>query len=175
MAEAEHTTITTGLNGVELYAPEEAVPPVRGLILLGGVSDVIKAWRWERESNREQLSWLRRSLGTNHTSCLLHSPAHLLTAARDILDVQLFPPKVLLLHGGQDITVRLEQSTLLRGLLNDLGVEQVCMRAYRTLGHVDLLASVFLGMHRSLARLGDSVWTDMVSFVDSDLEPEPHA
>lgn len=174
LAEAEDTMATMGLHDVELYAPEEAVPPVRGLILLGGVSDVVKAWRWERELNIEQLSWLRRSLGPSHTSCLLHSPAHLLTAARNILDAQLFPPKLLLIHGGQDTVVRMEQSTLLRDLLKDVGVEQVRMRAYRTLGHVDLLASVFLGMRRSLARLGDSVWTDMVSF-DSDLKLDTRA
>lgn len=46
LANAE-TSIPNGLKRVEIYAPEVAIPPIAGLILCSGVSDVIKGFRNE--------------------------------------------------------------------------------------------------------------------------------
>lgn len=167
LAEAEGQ-IGMGLRSVELYAPNLPVPPVRGLILMAGISDVIKAYRYERERGVEDVSPLRRAMGPSHTKCLLHSPAHLLYAAKNILDLDLLPPKFLLVHGGKDSVVPVEQSTLLRTMLQGIGAEQVVMRAYRNLGHIETLAAGFLGMAKSLTAYRDPILNDLFTFISSD-------
>lgn len=166
-AEAEEQ-IGMGLKSVQLYAADVSIPPVRGLILMAGVSDVIKEYRYERERGLEAISPLRRSMGPSHTKCLLHSPAHLLYAAKNILDTTLLPPKFLLITGGKDSVVPVEQSTLLRTMLQGLGVDQVTLRAYRNLGHVESLAAGFLGMGKSMTRYRDNVLADVLKFVEGD-------
>lgn len=46
LANAE-ASIPNGLRRVEIYSPEVEIPPIAGLILLAGVSDVIKGFRNE--------------------------------------------------------------------------------------------------------------------------------
>lgn len=159
--------IPNGLRRVNIYAPEIDVPPVAGLILFSGISDVIKGFRNETERGIEDLSVLRRSCGPSHTSCLLHSPAHLLYAAKNLVDPTLLPPKVLLVHGGQDAVVPIEQSTLLKTLLVGIGVGHVRLRAYRKLGHVESVACLFLGMNRGLKRYMRMVQRDLDDFLEA--------
>lgn len=166
-AEAEEQ-IGMGLKSVQLYSADVSIPPVRGVILMAGISDVIKAYRYERERGLEAISPLRRSMGPSHTKCLLHSPAHLLYAAKNILDTTLLPPKFLLITGGNDSVVPVEQSTLLRTMLQGLGVDQVTLRAYRNLGHVESLAAGFLGMGKSMTRYRDNILADILKFVEGD-------
>lgn len=67
-AEAE---IGNGLRRVEIYEPEVELPHIAGVILLAGVSDVIKGFRNESDRGVEHLSSLRRAMGPSHTSCLV--------------------------------------------------------------------------------------------------------
>lgn len=159
------TSISNGLRKVEIYEPEINVPPIAGIILLAGVFDVIKCFRNESDRGVEHLSVLRRSCGPSHTSCLLHSPAHLLYAAKNILDTSLLPPRFLLVHGGKDAVVDVSQSTLLKTLLSGIGVENVKLRAYRELGHVEAVASLFLGMGKASTRYSKQILGDISDFI----------
>ncbi|KAJ1033911.1 hypothetical protein NDA16_000119 [Ustilago loliicola] len=94
--------VGNGLRRVEIYEPEVELPVIAGVILLSGISDVIKGFRSESERGLEHLSYLRRATGPSHFNCLIHSPAHLLYAAKNIVDTRLLPPKFLLVHGGKD-------------------------------------------------------------------------
>lgn len=136
------------------------------MILIAGVSDVIKGYRHESERGIETLSSLRRSVGPNHTACLLHSPAHLLYAAKNILDIGLLHPKFLLIHGGKDSVVPIEQSTLMKTLLTGVGLEHVKLRAYRELGHAESIASLFVGMGKRSTRYSRQILNDVKDFVE---------
>ncbi|KAK0524223.1 hypothetical protein OC835_005991 [Tilletia horrida] len=165
LSEAEEQ-ISNGLNRVEIYEAEIELPPIAGVILLAGVSDVIKGFRNETERGIEHLSVLRRAMGPSHTSCLLHSPAHLLFAAKNMLDTALLPPKFLLIHGGKDAVVPIEQSTLMKTLLVGVGIGHVSLRAYRELGHAEALAALFLGMGKSSTKYAKQIAQDIVDFVE---------
>lgn len=158
-------SISNGLRRVEIYEPEIHLPPIAGIILLAGVFDVIKCFRNESDRGVEHLSVLRRSCGPSHTNCLLHSPAHLLYAAKNILDTSLLPPRFLLVHGGKDAVVDVSQSTLLKTLLSGIGVENVKLRAYRELGHVEAVASLFLGMGKASTRYSKQILGDISDFI----------
>jgi hypothetical protein len=164
---SSNTSISNGLRRVEIYEPEIGVPPIAGVIMLSGVYDVIKCFRNESDRGVEHLSVLRRSCGPSHTSCLLHSPAHLLYAAKNIIDTSLLPPRFLLVHGGKDAVVDISQSTLLKTLLSGIGVDDVKLRAYRELGHVEALASLFLGMGKGSTRYSKQILNDISDFVSS--------
>lgn len=157
--------ISNGLLRVNLVSPEIEIPPLAGLILISGVSDVIKGYKFETERGVETLSSLRRAVGPGHTACLLHSPAHLLYAAKNILDVGLFPPKVLLIHGGADSVIPVSQSTLLKTLLTGVGLEHVKLRAYRDLGHVEAVTNLFLGMKKT--KYSRQIMNDVRDFVSN--------
>ncbi|KIS68209.1 uncharacterized protein UMAG_03789 [Mycosarcoma maydis] len=157
--------VGNGLRRVEIYEPEVELPAIAGVILLSGISDVIKGFRSESERGLEHLSYLRRSTGPSHFNCLIHSPAHLLYAAKNIVDTRLLPPKFLLVHGGKDQVVPVEQSTLLKTLLVGIGVEQVRLRAYRNLGHAESIACLFLGMARSNTRYTRQISEDISNFI----------
>lgn len=157
--------VGNGLRRVEIYEPEVELPAIAGVILLSGISDVIKGFRSESERGLEHLSYLRRATGPSHFNCLIHSPAHLLYAAKNIVDTRLLPPKFLLVHGGKDQVVPVEQSTLLKTLLVGIGVDQVKLRAYRNLGHAESIACLFLGMARSNTRYTRQISEDISSFV----------
>lgn len=130
------------LKNLEIYVPQVRLPQLAGVVLLAGVSDVVKEYRHEMERGIEHLSYLRRSSGPSHGQCLLHSPAHLLVESRGIVDPSFLPPKFLLIHGGKDQVVPISHSTLLNTLLTEAGVKQVEMRAYRELGHLETLTSL---------------------------------
>jgi len=165
LSEAEEQ-ISNGLNRVEIYEPEIELPAIAGVILLAGVSDIIKGFRNETDRGIEHLSVLRRAMGPSHTSCLLHSPAHLLFAAKNMLDTALLPPKFLLIHGGKDAVVPIEQSTLMKTLLVGVGISHVSLRAYRELGHAEALAALFLGMGKSSTKYAKQITQDIVDFVE---------
>ncbi|SNX85204.1 uncharacterized protein MEPE_03913 [Melanopsichium pennsylvanicum] len=157
--------VGNGLRRVEIYEPEIGIPAIAGVILLSGISDVIKGFRSESERGLEHVSYLRRAMGPSHFNCLIHSPAHLLYAAKNILDTRLLPSKFLMVHGGKDGVVPVEQSTLLKTLLVGVGVHQVRLRAYRNLGHAESIACLFLGMARSTTRYTRQISEDISSFV----------
>ncbi|KAN0061120.1 hypothetical protein ACQY0O_006855 [Thecaphora frezii] len=157
--------VGNGLKRVSIYEPEIEMPALAGILLFSGISDVIKGFRSESEAGLEHLSSLRRATGPSHIQCLLNSPAHLLYAAKNILDTRLLPPKVLLVHGGKDSVVPIEQSTLLKTLLVGVGVKEVKLRAYRHLGHAESLACLFLGMGKRSGRYARQVAEDVRNFI----------
>ena len=137
---AEPTNGGLRQKGLEIYLPQVRLPQLAGVVLVAGLSGVIKGYRHETEQGIEHLSYLRRWTGPSHAQCLLHSPAHLLMESKHVLDASFLPAKFLLIHGGMDTTIPLYHSALLRTLLNDAGVEDVKMRAYRNLKHFEALA-----------------------------------
>ena len=132
------------LQKLVMYAPQTKIPNLEGVILLSGTSDVIKACRREKELGLEHLSMLRPSLGPTQEQCMLHSPAHLLVESKGIFDATFLPLKFLLIHGGRDAIVPIEQSVVLQSLLREAGVKQVDLLAYRTMGHMEALLCLLL-------------------------------
>ena len=57
LANAE-SSIPNGLKRVEIYAPEVSIPPIAGLILCSGVSDVIKGFRNEVSASGQPQMYL---------------------------------------------------------------------------------------------------------------------
>ena len=55
----------------------------------------------------------------------------------------------------------------MKTLLVGLGVEHVKLRCYREMGHVEALASLFLGMGRSLTKYTKQVSHDIQAFVEA--------
>lgn len=157
--------VGNGLKRVEIYEPGIVLPPIAGVVLLSGISDVIKGFRSESERGLEHLSYLRRATGPSHFNCLVHSPAHLLYAAKNIFHPSLLPPKFLLVHGGKDTVVPVEQSTLLKTLLVGIGVHNVRLRAYRNLAHAEAVACLFLGMGARNTRYTRQISEDIASFI----------
>ncbi|SPO42306.1 uncharacterized protein PSFLO_07789 [Pseudozyma flocculosa] len=136
---AAASEVGNGLKRVSIYEPEIEIPPLAGLLLFSGISDPHPV------------------------------PASLSGApplrGQNILDTRLLPPKVLLVHGGKDSVVPVEQSTLLKTLLVGIGVENVKLRAYRHLGHAESLACLFLGMGRANTRYTRQILDDVAAFI----------
>ncbi|WFD33887.1 hypothetical protein MCUN1_000713 [Malassezia cuniculi] len=130
------------INALEIYAAQIRLPQLRGLVLISGVYDVIKAYHNETTRGVERLSLLRRMAGPSLTKCLQHSPAHILASAYKILDHHFLPSRVLIMHGGNDHVSSIDHATLLHTQLEEAGVETVELCAVRSAGHLDLLTSV---------------------------------
>ena len=82
---SQEVEISAGIRRLEVWGGDSVdVPSVKGLILLAGVSDVIKHIRNEFKSGIEQISPLRKALGPSHASCLMASPSHLLFGAKQV-------------------------------------------------------------------------------------------
>lgn len=60
------------------------MPKIKGMILLAGISDVIKHIRFEFKQSIEELSQTRNALGVTHANCLMTSPSHLLFGAKQV-------------------------------------------------------------------------------------------
>lgn len=127
-------------KNLEIYLPQVRLPQLAGVVLVAGLSDVIKGYRLEMKQGIEHLSYLRRFVGPSHAQCLLHSPVHLLMEKKSIIEPSFLPNKFLLIHGGKDQTIPLYHSSLLKTLLSESGVGEVKLRAYRNLGHFEALA-----------------------------------
>lgn len=153
------------LRDAVIYAPQIRLPQIAGVVLLAGVSDVIKKFHEETMAGIEHLSALRRATGPSQAQCTTHSPTHLLIDARKILDTSFLPKKYLLIHGGQDNVVSLTHSTLLRTVLSDEGVERIEMRAYRDMSHMEALTCLFKHPSQSPSRYSKQVLTDLQAFV----------
>lgn len=68
------------------------------------------------------------------------SPSHLLFGAKEILEPDRLPPKVLIIAGGADNQVPYAQSVLLRTLFEGVGIP-VRLKLYREETHLGSLAS----------------------------------
>ncbi|KAG0150104.1 hypothetical protein CROQUDRAFT_652793 [Cronartium quercuum f. sp. fusiforme G11] len=152
-----------GLSHLKLPDQWTCAIQVEGLILLAGIYDPVKHVRTEARTGLEVFSTLRRALGPSHAHTLLHSPAHLLYASKHFLQPDRLPSKVLLVHGGRDTNVPIVQSVLCKTLLVGVGVEEVRLRAYRELGHMDALVAMMMDGRR----YGSLIDSEIVSLVTS--------
>lgn len=77
--------ISAGIRRLEIWGGEAVeIPRIKGMILMAGVSDVIKHIRSEFKNGIEQISPLRRALGPSHAACLMASPSHLIYGAKQV-------------------------------------------------------------------------------------------
>lgn len=75
------------------------VRPAHTHARLSPVADVIKQVRHESKLWLEHVSPLRRALGSSQTRCMKHSLGHILFAARNLVEVEWLPERVLIIHG----------------------------------------------------------------------------
>ncbi|WFD29238.1 hypothetical protein MSPP1_000245 [Malassezia sp. CBS 17886] len=155
------------LRNLEIYAPQIRLPQLAGVILLAGISDVVKKYRTEMERGVEHLSLLRRFTGPSHAQCMLHSPLHLLMQSHGMLDASFLPRKFLLIHGGRDTVVPLSHSSLLKTQLNAAGIKHVDLRAYRDLGHTETLTCLFAIPTRAQPSYARNILTDIHAFLSN--------
>lgn len=145
--------IPNGVRSLRVYGADIELAPVKGVILLSPVADVIKQVRHEAKCWLEHVSPLRRSLGSSQTRCMRHSLGHIMFAAKDIVDVDLLPRGALILHGKRDVLVPEWQSTWLAELLKGFDFD-VTLKAYSRLGHFDVVTNLMAGFEsRSTAFL----------------------
>jgi acetyl esterase/lipase len=162
-ATAAGKEIPNGVRALRIYGPDIDLPPVKGVILLSPVADVIKQVRHEAKCWLEHVSPLRRSLGSSQTRCMRHSLGHILFAAKDIVDVDLLPRGALILHGKRNQLVPEWQGTWLAELLRGFDFE-VTLRTYSRLGHFDVVTNLMAGFEsRSTAFLLEEIR----SFIES--------
>lgn len=128
------------IDALEIYAGQIRLPQLRGLLLAAGAYDVIKACHSEISRGTEHLSLIHSMAGPTVDRFLQHSPAHLLASAHEMLDSYFLPPRVLILHGGNDHVFSIEHATLLHTQLCEVGIETAELCAVRSAGHVDLFA-----------------------------------
>lgn len=136
--------IPNGVRSLRIYGPDIELPPVKGVILLSPVADVIKQVRHEAKCWLEHVSPLRRSLGSSQTRCMRHSLGHILFAAKDIVDVDMLPRGALILHGKRNQLVPEWQGTWLAELLKGFDFD-VTLRTYSRLGHFDVVTNLMAG------------------------------
>ncbi|EJU00197.1 alpha/beta-hydrolase [Dacryopinax primogenitus] len=160
-AHHHEVVLPNGLMEARIYAPDVSSVTIKGLILIAPISDTQKHLEWEATQGVSYLSPMRQILGR---SCLFHSPAHLLFAARSILNVQYLPSKLLVLHGAQDMVVRSSQSDMLEELLMGAGLQTVQKRLYPKLDHMALLKGI---EDDGVANKSSVVLDDVIGFMTS--------
>ncbi|CAK9787008.1 alpha/beta-hydrolase [Cutaneotrichosporon oleaginosum] len=155
--------IPNGVKALRIYGSDVELPPVKGVILLSPVADVIKQVRHEARCWLEHVSPLRRSLGSSQTRCMRHSLGHILFAAKDIVDVNLLPHSALILHGKSNQLVPEWQGTWLAELLRGFDFD-VTLQAYSRLGHFDVVTNLMAGFE---SRSTPFLLEEIRSFIDS--------
>ncbi|KIO20276.1 hypothetical protein M407DRAFT_30068 [Tulasnella calospora MUT 4182] len=135
--------MANGLRELKIYDRAVRVPPIQGLILLAPICNVNDQVIGETMRGVSHLSKLRRILGPSHTRAMFHSPVHVLHAARNVIDPNLLPPKILFVHGGLDEEVSYLQSVLMKELMNGVGLPFVHCKIY-PLGHVDVVTALMM-------------------------------
>ncbi|KAK9895047.1 alpha/beta-hydrolase [Cystobasidium minutum MCA 4210] len=139
----ENIEVSAGIRRLEIWGGESVqIPKIKAMVLMGCISDVIKHTRNEFKNGLEQISPLRKALGPSHAQCLMASPSHLLFGAKQIINPKNLPQHVLLIHGGQDHSVPIVQSVLLKTLLQGVHVRDVTLKAYRDLSHMECLTAL---------------------------------
>ncbi|KAM0751203.1 alpha/beta-hydrolase [Meredithblackwellia eburnea MCA 4105] len=137
--------VSTGIRRCQIWGEEVPLPPVLGLICVSGVFDVVKQLRSEAKIGIEDVSALRRACGPSSSATLLSCPSHLLYGAKEILEPERLPPKMLIIAGGKDTEIPYSQSVLIKTLLEGVGVP-VRLKLYRDETHLGSLASL---MHQT--------------------------
>jgi len=133
--------ISNGTRRVHEYGKGVWAPQAEGLLLFSPVCDVEKQVTNETELGISHLSTVRRALGPGQLPCIMHSPAHILHASRNIINPEALPQKLVLFHGGYDRVVHWSQSEDMKELLRGVGLEDVKARVYTT-GHTGILTGL---------------------------------
>ncbi|KZO97638.1 alpha/beta-hydrolase [Calocera viscosa TUFC12733] len=154
--------LPNGLTEARIYAPDVDNLNIKGLVLLAPISDTQKYLEWESVQGVTSLSPMRQILGR---SCLFHSPAHLLFAARSVLTVEYLPSNILIVHGACDNVVRASQSEMLHELLIGAGMQRTQKSFHPGLGHIDLLT----GLDDAGPSKTSPVLNDVMAFIKSSL------
>ncbi|CED85605.1 hypothetical protein [Phaffia rhodozyma] len=166
-----------GLKRVDLWEEEEKMEEgdtddekgavVKGMILLSPMTDIPLQIRHEANLYAEHVSATRRFFGPSQTESMLASPAHILFAARNVLNVGEtgLNTRFLIIHGGKDEWVPVRQSVLLRELLVGLGVQEVSFRAYKAMGHLDPLLALMIGIKNDYST---TLLRDISNFIAPD-------
>ncbi|KAF9946930.1 hypothetical protein BGZ70_002953, partial [Mortierella alpina] len=137
------------LDGAIVYG--EALPRLRGLILLSGVYDIVAHLEHERVRGVEEISAMSRVMGGNLQAFSMNSPTRILedlvrasapatAEQRNALLQRLksfLPAKMLVIHGDNDRTVPAASSIrfvrMLRAL--QLGPDHVRLRLFTEMAH----------------------------------------
>ncbi|KAG9047188.1 hypothetical protein FS837_002831 [Tulasnella sp. UAMH 9824] len=135
--------MANGLRELKIYDRTVRLPPIQGLILLAPICNVNDQVIGESMRGVSHLSKLRRILGPNHTRAMFHSPVHVLHAARNVIDPNLLPPKILFIHGGLDEEVSYLQSVLMKEIMTGVGLPDVYFKIY-PVGHVDVVTAMMM-------------------------------
>ncbi|KAG8878926.1 hypothetical protein FRB98_005909 [Tulasnella sp. 332] len=128
--------MSNGLRKLRIYEHEVKIPRVAGMVLLAPICDVNEQIVQEARRGAAHLSKLRRILGPSHTTAMFHSPAHILHASRNVVNVSLLPPKVLFIHGGLDEEVHHSQSEMMKEMMRGVGIKDAKCRVY-PMGHME--------------------------------------
>ncbi|KIM30536.1 hypothetical protein M408DRAFT_66168, partial [Serendipita vermifera MAFF 305830] len=132
--------LPTGVKEVQEYGGNIPIPRIEGLIVISPITNVEEQMVDEESRGMDHLSLTRRTFGPTERACYFHSPAHLLYAARNIIQVDLLPRKVLFIHGqvvllaGLDKYIKHTQSEEMKEILRGVGVEETRVKLY-TSGH----------------------------------------
>ncbi|KAG8908943.1 hypothetical protein FRB99_000046 [Tulasnella sp. 403] len=153
--------IPNGLRSLRIYSPEVRLPKIQGLILMSPICDVDAQIVHEARRGIHHISKMRRILGPSHFLAMFHSPAHILHAARNVIQVDLLPSKVLFIHGGLDEEVHHTQSEMMKELLRGVGMARTKLRIY-PIGHVETVTSLMLQAKESCS---EHILHDLMSFV----------
>lgn len=136
--------IPNGVKALRVYGSEIELPPVKGVILLSPIADVIKQVRHESKCWLEHVSPLRRSLGSSQSRCMRHSMGHILFAAKDLIETDELPAKALVIHGSKDLLVPSWQASWLAELLRGFDINTT-LREHPDLAHFDLVMNMMTG------------------------------
>ncbi|PVF96765.1 alpha/beta-hydrolase [Serendipita vermifera] len=158
--------LPTGVVEVKEYGQEIRLPPLRGLLLFSPVTNVDEQVTDEANRGMQHLSTTRRVLGPSERSCYFHSPAHLLYAARNIVNLALLPSKFLFIHGGLDRYIDHKQSETMKEILRGVGIQDANIKLY-TAGHWGTILSVMCDME------GPPVMDEIHDFIWNDDSPTP--
>lgn len=124
--------LPAGVEEVKEYGSDYPLPRIDGLILIDAITNVDEQLTEETSRGIQHLSLTRRLLGPSERTCYFHSPAHLLYAARNILQLQLLPQKVLFIHGGLDRYTKHTQSETMKEIMRGVGIQDAKVKVYPT-------------------------------------------
>jgi len=144
--------VPNGVKKLELYGEESSLGRFESVIALSSITDVEKHIAWESIYGVQHLSNTRRILGPSHTICMFHSPAHILFASRNVVNVDRLPAKFLFIHGDADETTHHTQSGTMKELLRGVGVADVQLKLHDA-GHVAVLTALMFKMDEPCSRL----------------------
>ncbi|KAI9257310.1 Alpha/Beta hydrolase protein [Phascolomyces articulosus] len=153
---------------------QEALPHVKGLLLVAGVYSIEQHLLTEQHRGIEKISAMTRVMGTTLENFRINSPIYLLESNEDLFsdsdELLKYIPRIMLVHGEKDTTVLAEQSVDMYNTFTQVvpperrGDVDVRIRLHKRLKHaqcVTALMPTLLGEDR----LKKSLVKDIQEFV----------